>query len=109
MILASAKRSGPGRVDPGRYGGIRRVQASRYNLLGPFNDDATASTATGTRFVAREHRNFGEFRVPSLRNVARTAPYMHNGVYQTLDEVVEHYDRGGDVKTNLSPNIQPLD
>ena len=35
------------------------------------------------------------FRTPSLRNVARTAPYMHNGVYRTLDDVVELYDRGG--------------
>ena len=64
----------------------KALQASRYNLLGPFNDDPTASTATGTRFVALEHRNFGEFRVPSLRNVARTAPYMHNGSLATLRE-----------------------
>ena len=78
-------------VDPGRYAGIKRVQASRYNLLGTFNDDPAASTATGTRFVALEHRNFGEFRVPSLRNVARTAPYMHNGSLATLRDVVKHY------------------
>ncbi len=83
--------TGPGQVDAGRYDGIRRMQASRYNLLGPFNDDATGSTATGTRFVALEHRNFGEFRVPSLRNVARTAPYMHNGSLSTLRDVVKHY------------------
>jgi cytochrome c peroxidase len=81
----------PGRVDPGRHEGIRRVQASRYNLLGPFNDDPTAGTATATRYVAPDHRNFGEFRVPSLRNVARTAPYMHNGSLATLREVVRHY------------------
>jgi cytochrome c peroxidase len=83
--------TGPGQVDPGRYNGIRRVQDTRYNLLGAFNDDSLASTATGTRYVAREHRNFGEFRVPSLRNVARTAPYMHNGSLTTLRDVVKHY------------------
>ena len=83
--------AGPGRVDPGRHEGIRRVQASRYNLLGPFNDDPTRSSATATRHVARLHRNFGEFRVPSLRDVARTAPYMHNGSLATLREVVRHY------------------
>jgi cytochrome c peroxidase len=82
---------GDGRVDPGRHDGIRRLQASRYNLLGPFNDDPAAATATGTRFVAQEHRNFGEFRVPSLRNVARTAPYMHDGSLATLRDVVRHY------------------
>jgi cytochrome c peroxidase len=83
--------AGPGRVDPGRHEGIRRMQASRHNLLGPFNDDPARSTATATRYVAQEHRNFGEFRVPSLRNVARTAPYMHNGSLATLREVVRHY------------------
>ncbi len=83
--------AGPGRVDPGRHEGVRRVQASRYNLLGPFNDDPARSSATATRHVALEHRNFGEFRVPSLRDVARTAPYMHNGSLATLREVVRHY------------------
>jgi cytochrome c peroxidase len=83
--------AGPGRVDPGRFEGIRRLKASRYNLLGPFNDDPTRSTATGTRYVASEHRNFGEFKVPSLRNVARTAPHMHNGSLATLRSVVRHY------------------
>ncbi len=38
-----------------------------------------------------EHRNFGEFKVPSLRNVALTAPYMHNGSLATLADVVRHY------------------
>ncbi len=81
----------PGRVDPGRSEGIRRVRASRYNLLGPFNDDPTRGTALATRHVAAEHRNFGEFRVPSLRNVARTAPFMHDGSLATLRAVVRHY------------------
>jgi len=81
----------PGRVDPGRYDGIRKLKASRYNLLGPFNDDPMRATATSTRHVALEHRNYGEFRVPGLRNVARTAPYMHNGSLATLRDVVRHY------------------
>lgn len=50
----------------------------------------------------------GAFKTPTLRDVAITAPYMHNGLYATLDEVVEHYDRGGDLKDNLSPNMKPL-
>ena len=44
-----------------------------------------------TRHVEAQHRNFGEFKVPSLRNVARTAPYMHNGSLATLADVVRHY------------------
>jgi len=80
-----------GRVDPGRYAGIRKLRANPFNLLGQYNDDATHSTATGTRHVALEHRNFGEFRTPSLRNLALTAPYMHNGRLATLRDVAEHY------------------
>jgi len=41
--------------------------------------------------VQLQHRNFGEFRVPGLRNVAQTAPYMHNGSLATLRDVVRHY------------------
>ena len=50
----------------------------------------------------------GAFKTPTVREVARTAPYFHDGSAKTLMDVVEHYDRGGDVKTNLSPNIHPL-
>jgi cytochrome c peroxidase len=50
----------------------------------------------------------GAFKTPTLRDIALTAPYMRNGAYRTLEEVVEHYDRGGDVKDNLSPEIKPL-
>jgi len=80
-----------GGVDGGRHQGIRRLQASRLNLLGPYSDDPSRSTATATRHVAAEHRNFGEFKVPSLREVARTPPYMHNGSLATLRDVVRHY------------------
>jgi cytochrome c peroxidase len=51
----------------------------------------------------------GAFKTPTLRDIALTAPYMHNGCYTTLEEVVEHYVRGGDVTDHLSPNIRPLD
>jgi cytochrome c peroxidase len=50
----------------------------------------------------------GAFKTPTLRDIALTAPYMRNGAYRTLEEVVEHYDRGGDVKDNLSPEMKPL-
>jgi len=81
----------PGVADPGRHEGIRNVRASAFNLLGRYNDDATRSTATGTRYVQLESRSWGEFRTPSLRNVAVTAPYMHDGRFPTLRDVVRHY------------------
>jgi cytochrome c peroxidase len=83
--------AGKGRVDPGRYEGIKKVKSSPYNLLGRFNDDATRANAVGTQHVDLQHRNFGEFRVPGLRNVALTAPYMHNGSLASLRDVVKHY------------------
>ncbi|MGE5094172.1 MAG: cytochrome-c peroxidase [Betaproteobacteria bacterium] len=51
----------------------------------------------------------GALKTPSLRDVAYTAPYMHNGAYSTLREVVEMYSRGGDTGDNLDPNIRKLD
>jgi cytochrome c peroxidase len=50
----------------------------------------------------------GAFKTPTLRDITLTAPYMHNGAYTTLEQVIDHYDRGGDVKENLSPNMKPL-
>jgi cytochrome c peroxidase len=79
------------RIDQGRYGGITALASSPFNLLGPFSDDRSENAALPTRHVEPQHRNWGEFRVPSLRNVARTAPYMHNGSLATLADVVRHY------------------
>jgi len=50
----------------------------------------------------------GRFRIPSLRNVALTAPYMHDGRFQTLEEVIDHYASGGNAQLNTSPNVRPL-
>jgi len=47
----------------------------------------------------------GAFKTPTLRDVELTAPYMHDGSLNTLRDVVAHYVRGGDVKTNLSPSM----
>ena len=80
-----------GGVDPGRHGGIRKLQGNPFNLLGRHSDDRAGGSATKTRHVSIEHRNFGEFKVPGLRNVARSAPYMHNGSLATLADVVRHY------------------
>jgi cytochrome c peroxidase len=80
-----------GRVDTGRFGGIAALRASPFTLLGRYNDDPAKAPGLATRHVEPLHRNWGEFRVPSLRNVARTAPYMHNGSLATLADVVRHY------------------
>jgi len=71
--------------------------------------DAGAAPDLG-RFAQRKVAVLkGAFKTPTLRDIALTGPYMHNGAYATLDEVVEHYVRGGDVRENLDANMQPLD
>lgn len=81
----------PGVVDAGRHSGITALRASPYNLLGRHSDAPEGAAAVKTRHVGLQHRNFGEFKVPSLRNVADTAPYLHDGQLATLDDVVDHY------------------
>ncbi|MDD1623137.1 MAG: SCO family protein [Methylococcaceae bacterium] len=49
-----------------------------------------------------------KYKTPSLRNVSLTGPYMHNGVFATLRQVVEFYNRGGIANENLDPLIKPL-
>jgi len=50
----------------------------------------------------------GNFKTPTLREIARTAPYMHDGSLATLDAVIEYYDRGGNQNPGLDPEIRPL-
>jgi cytochrome c peroxidase len=82
---------GPSKVDPGRHKGISLVKRSPWNLAGKYNDGATKSGAWATQQVAQLHRNFGEFKIPTLRGLTDTAPYMHNGSLPTLERVVQHY------------------
>lgn len=58
--------------------------------------------------ITQDPEDRWKFRTPSLRNVALTRPYMHNGSLQTLKEVVEFYNQGGIQNKLLSPIIKPL-
>ena len=50
----------------------------------------------------------GAFKTPTLRDIALTGPYMHDGRYATLEDVINHYDRGGDKGDNVDEQIQKL-
>jgi len=52
--------------------------------------------------------DIGKFRTPTLRNIEKTGPYMHDGSQKTLEEVVEYYDKGGEKNPYLDPAIFPL-
>ncbi len=83
----------PGGVDAGRHSGLKTLMNNELNRLGLFNDAVeTDSRALLTRHIYIDHRHFGEFKVPSLRQLTHTAPYMHNGSLNTLEEVVKHYN-----------------
>ncbi len=53
--------------------------------------------------------DIARFKVPTLRNIAETAPYMHDGSFATLEDVVEHYVSGGAMHPNKSELIAPMD
>jgi cytochrome c peroxidase len=66
-------------------------------------------TDIGRARVTELDSDIGKFKVPTLRNVALTAPYMHDGSLPTLEDVVDHYSSGGFVSETVDPAIRPLD
>ncbi len=54
--------------------------------------DGKKYTDTGRFAITKDSADLGKFKTPGLRNVALTAPYMHNGMFKTLEEVIEYYD-----------------
>jgi len=63
---------------------------------------------SGRARITLKAEDVGKFRVPSLRNVARTAPYMHDGSLPTLEAVIEHYNSGGKAHSNKSGLLKPM-
>ena len=62
----------------------------------------------GLYYVTKNPKDIGKFRTPSLRELKYTGPYMHNGVFKTLAEVVDFYNQGGGSATNKTPLLKPL-
>ena len=58
--------------------------------------------------ITGEINDNGKFKTPTLRNIALTAPYMHDGRFQTLEEVIEHYDNGGHYSSTIDPLMKKL-
>jgi cytochrome c peroxidase len=67
-----------------------------------------ASDDGGRYLVTHDKADWKKFKTPTLRNLADTTPYMHDGRYATLDAVIDHYDRGGDQTENQDARIKPL-
>ena len=78
--------------DQGRSLATLQVITDEFNCLGAYSD-ATMEECVELRFIKIEGEELiGAFKVPSLRNIANTAPYMHNGMFADLDAVLRHYN-----------------
>jgi cytochrome c peroxidase len=134
QALASFVRglvSGDNRLDRHRRGEPHALNASERRGLAIFEGERgecfhchTGFNLTNDRFanngtyqpggdvgrqrITQKPNDLGRFRVPSLRNIAVTAPYMHDGSLATLEEVIDHYDRGGLGHESTDANIHPL-
>ena len=94
-----------------------RAQCWRCHRGDNFTDEVFHATGVGAvggiaqpgRFlVTNDTDDLGRFKTPTLRGLAFTAPYMHDGSMATLEEVVEFYDRGGNPHSNMDPEMFPL-
>ncbi|HVU49460.1 MAG TPA: cytochrome c peroxidase [Polyangia bacterium] len=96
----------------GRFTGLARLKAGgKTQRNGLWSDDVDMMGGKDTSRVVEDNATptqdmKGAWRTPSLRNVAETAPYMHDGRYATLEEVIDHYDRGGDPDPVGTPDIR---
>jgi cytochrome c peroxidase len=101
------------------HGGFTFSDATEYEGrpagVVPFHNTALYDPYLAPNLGVYEHtrraEDVGKFRVPSLRNVALTAPYMHDGSIATLAEVIDHYVAGGraHANPNRDPRLRPLD
>jgi len=81
-------------------GPLMQVQKFSNNGL-----DATF-TDIGRGEVTGNPNDYGKFKVPTIRNIALTAPYMHDGRFATLDEVIDHYSHGVQMSSTIDPLIE---
>ena len=111
-------------------GDTQALTPEQYRGFKVFTDPAKANCAachTGPNFTDNGFHNVGiktndpgrfafrkvaamkgAFKTPTLREIELTAPYVHNGAAGTLREVVEYYSRGGEDRSNVSPDVKPL-
>lgn len=78
--------------DPGRRGAIARLKTDPFSSAGEFSDAPDGAEARLVRSLKDDPETWGQFRTPSLRGVALTAPYMHDGRFASLAEVIAFYD-----------------
>ena len=81
---------------------------NQFHNIGVGVDDQGELSDLGRYEVTKKDRDRGAFKTPSLRNIALTAPYMHDGSLKTLKEVVDFYIGGGNSNPHLDPQLNVL-
>ncbi len=86
----------------------------QFHNLGVGWDEQTRKFADLGRWAiepigGKDPASIGAFKTPTLRDVAQTAPYMHDGSQETLEEVMEHYNKGGNANPSLDTDMEKLD
>ena len=78
-------------TDIGRYDGITMLQESEFNARGKWSDSPDGARGLRVDRLVQSTEQLAQFKTPTLRNLFQTAPYMHGGHFDTLEEVIEHY------------------
>jgi cytochrome c peroxidase len=81
-------------ADTGRSAGIRLLTADPFNGVGRFSDDRSGPPRDRLKYLPAPDSQLGAFKTPGLRNIALTAPYMHDGRFATLKQVIDFYAEG---------------
>jgi cytochrome c peroxidase len=82
---------------------LRHITMLRHYSTSGMPNYMNTHVDVGSYAITKDPRDKGKFATPSIRDLKYTAPYMHNGVFATLDEVVEFYNKGGGAGSELKP------
>lgn len=78
--------------DLGRFDGIEQLSAHPFNAAGRWSDAPEGEAALRIGRLVQSAEQVGQFKTPSLRNISRSAPYMHGGHFEDLRQVVDSYN-----------------
>lgn len=95
----------------GARDGIAKLSKSPFLRTSTWSDDPTDTSRQHFVDMSPDTIPIGAWRTPTLRDVALTAPYMHDGVFTTLEQVIDHYNRGGAASSAVgvpAAQIKPL-
>jgi cytochrome c peroxidase len=98
-------------ADSGRYAGTDRLLTESFSANGVWSDAPQGEKAQALSLLQLTTDKVGQFKVPSLREVAQSAPYMHGGHFEDLDAVITHYVELDETPTlgHTEEVLQPLD